>query len=74
MINDHDKNVIFAFEHIKNHPCGYMGDLDKHVSAKIIAEFKSLGFLKCGQTEDGPTYAITTFGRNYSDVILQRCR
>ena len=26
------------------------------------------------QTEDGPTYAITTFGRNYSDVILQRCR
>ena len=74
MITQHDQDIMLALEHIKRHPCGYMDDLEKFISPNIISEFKSIGLLKNGQSDQGPTYAITTFGRNYADVILQRIR
>ena len=74
MITQRDQDIMLALEHIKCHPCGYMDDLDKFVSPNIISEFKSIGFLKIGQSGADSTYAITTFGRSYADVILQRTR
>ena len=74
MITKHDQDIVFAVEHIKQHPCGYMCDLVKHIAPEIISELKSIGLLKSGDTDDGPTYAITKFGRNYADVIVRKSR
>lgn len=69
MIDDHDKNVIFAFEHIKKHPYGYMGDLEKLGKNDIIDGLKVLGMVKTGYTRDGETYAITRQGIAYYNIV-----
>lgn len=68
----HDQEVILALEYIKKHPCGYIFNLGKYVDSKIIHEFRIVGILKCGQSENGPIYRFTTFGRNYAAIILQK--
>lgn len=70
----HDQEVILALEYIKKHPCGYIFNLGKYVDSKIMIEFETVGILKRGQSENGPTYKFTTFGRNYAAVVCGKSR
>ena len=69
-----EQDIIFVLEHIKKHPNGKMGDLDKLNKKNVIEELKTLGILKSGHTIDEPTYAVTTFGQSYIANVLQRQR
>ena len=71
-MTQHEQDVITVLEHVKKYPYGYMGALTHLKKPDVINELKSIGVLKNGHTNGGPTYALTTFGRAYIASVLQQ--
>ena len=64
-----DQEIISVLEYLTTHKYGYMRDLEKLGKADIVAGLKVLGMVKTGFTHDGETYAITSLGMRYYNLI-----
>ena len=68
------KEIQDVLKYLRQHPRGFVNDLDKLNEENIVKELMAKLILKTKETRKGTKYFMTEFGKNCCHIVLQKTR